>query len=169
MDLTKIVTISGKPGLYRMISETKHGMVVESMQDNRKFTVFSHERVSALQEISIYTDSDEVALKTVFKAIFDKENGGPVLSHKSDENELKSYFEGIVGNYDRDRVYISDIRKVLHWYNILQEMGLLDFAGDEAAEGSGNDEPEAKEGNSRADDDRAAEEGSKNETERKTD
>ena len=91
MDLTEILAISGKPGLYRMISHTKSGMLVESMNDQKRFPVFAHEKVSSLEEISIFTESEDLPLKDVFKKIYDLLEGAQALSHKSSADELKDF------------------------------------------------------------------------------
>lgn len=131
MDLSKILSISGKPGLFKMLAQTKNGMVVESLLDGKRFTAFSHERVSTLEEISIYTDDEDMPLKDVLKAIYKKKNGEAALSHKSEDNELKSFFEEAVPEYDKENVYVSDIKKVINWYNTLHEHKLLDFTEEE--------------------------------------
>ncbi|MCD4724305.1 MAG: DUF5606 domain-containing protein [Bacteroidales bacterium] len=131
MDLTEIMSISGKPGLYKMISQTKNGMLVESMLDQKRFPVFAHEKISSLEEISIFTETDDLPLKDVFKKINDLLEGGKALSHKSSPEELKEFFEDVVSDYDKERVYVSDIKKVIQWYNLLHEKEMLDFTEDE--------------------------------------
>ena len=131
MDLSKILSISGKPGLFKMLAQTKNGMVVESLLDGKRFTAFSHERISTLEEISIYTDDEDMPLKDVLKAIYEKQNGEAALSHKSEGDELKSFFEKAVPDYDKENVYVSDIKKVINWYNSLHEHKLLDFTEEE--------------------------------------
>lgn len=128
MDLSKILSISGKPGLFKLITQTKNGLVVESFIDGKKLTAFSHERISTLEEISIYTTDEDMPLKDVFKAINDLQNGEKAISHKADKNELKDFFKKAVPNYDEDNVYVSDIKKVIYWYNTLHENKLLDFS-----------------------------------------
>lgn len=138
MDLTEILSISGKPGLYKMISHTKTGMLVESMSDQKRFPVFAHEKVSSLEEISIFTETDDIALKEIFKKMNELMEGEKVLSHKSSANELKDFFDDVVPDYDKERVYVSDIKKVIQWYNVLHEMDMLDFTEeveDEAEDG----------------------------------
>lgn len=127
MDLSKILSISGKPGLYKMLAQTKNGLVVESLMDGKRFTAFSHERVSTLEEISIYTEDEDMPLKDVLKAIYDKQEGKEAIPHKSDSQKLKSFFEEAVPTYDKENVYVSDIKKVIGWYNTLIEHKLLDF------------------------------------------
>lgn len=126
--LKGILSISGQSGLYKMVAESKNNIIVESLDNLKRFPVHSTSKVSALEDIAIYTETAEVPLKEVFKAISDNENGGQAISSKSSVNELKTYFENIVPEYDKGRVYISDIKKVLLWYNILQEKELLDFS-----------------------------------------
>lgn len=131
MDLSKILSISGKPGLYKMLTQTANGLVVESFVDGKRFTAFSHERVSTLEEISIYTDDEDMPLKDVLKAIYDKQNGEAAISHKSSSNELKAFFEEVVPKYDKENVYVSDIKKVIQWYNQLHKQKLLEFKEEE--------------------------------------
>jgi len=140
MDLTEILSISGKPGLHKMISQTKGGMLVESMSDQKRFPVFAHEKVSSLEEISIFTETDDIPLKDVFKKINEMMEGDKALSHKSSSDELKDFFDDVVPDYDKERVYVSDIKKVIQWYNVLHEMEMLDFTEEEEAEGDGTEE-----------------------------
>ncbi len=127
MELSKVLSISGKPGLHKLLAQTKNGFVVESLTDGKRFTAFSHERVSTLEEISIFTTGEDMPLKDVMKAIFDKLNGGPALSHKANEPEIIAFFGEVIPTYDKEKVYISDIRKVINWYNILHEHKMLEF------------------------------------------
>jgi hypothetical protein len=126
--LKGILSISGQSGLFKMVAESKNNIIVESLDTLKRMPVHSTSKVSALEDIAIYTETAEVPLREVFKAISDIENGGQAISSKSSVNELKTYFENIVPEYDKGRVYISDIKKVLLWYNILQEKELLDFS-----------------------------------------
>ena len=142
MDLTEIMSISGKPGLYKMISQTKNGMLVESMLDQKRFPVFAHEKISSLEEISIFTETEDLPLKDIFKKINDLLEGGKALSHKSSPEELKEFFDDVVPDYDKERVYVSDIKKVIQWYNLLHEKDMLDFTEDEEEK---EDEEESKE------------------------
>lgn len=138
MELSKILAISGKPGLYKMMAQTKNGLVVESLQDGKKFTAFSHERISTLEEISIYTTDEDRPFKEILKAIYDLQEGKAAIPHKSSNDELKAFFEKAVPDYDKENVYVSDIKKVINWYNILQEHDLLDFTEEEASEDDGD-------------------------------
>lgn len=125
MSLDKILAISGKPGLYALKVQTRSGFVAESLIDGKKVTVGLRSNVSLLSEISIYTHDGEKALADVMQSIAVKENNGPALSHKEDKVKLESYFKEILPDYDEDRVYFSDIKKVFNWYNMLQSKGLI--------------------------------------------
>ena len=129
--LKGILAISGQSGLFKMVAESKNNIIVESLDTKKRLPVHSTSKVSALEDIAIYTETGDVPLKEVFKAIAEKENGGQTISHKSSANELKSYFGEVIPEFDRDRVYVSDIKKVLMWYNILQEKDMLDFSEEE--------------------------------------
>ncbi len=136
--LKGILSITGQSGLFKLVAESKNNIIVESIETQKRMPVYSTVKVSALEDIAIYTEEGDKPLKEVFKAIFDIENGGPTVSHKSSNNELKAYFEKVIPDYDKDRVYISDIKKVLMWYNTLQENDMLDF-NEEDTERTSND------------------------------
>lgn len=125
MNVEKILAISGKPGLYELKVQTRSGFVAESMIDGKKITVGMRSNVSLLSEISMYTHSEEKPLVEIMRAIAVKENEGPAISHKEDNAKLLAYFKEIVPDYDEDRVYASDIKKVLNWYNMLQAKGMV--------------------------------------------
>ncbi len=132
--LTKILSVSGKPGLYKLISTGKNLNIVESLTDGKRFPVYITERVIALNDVSIYTEEGDVPLKTVFSKIKEKEKGEKVpLNSKTPNKELFAYFAEILPNYDKDRVYASDIKKLINWYNILIE-NKIDFEAEEAEE-----------------------------------
>ena len=125
MNVEKILAISGKPGLYLLQIQTRTGFVAESLTDGKKITVSLRSNVSLLSEISMYTYEEEKPLAEIMRAIAVKENEGPAISHKEDNAKLVAYFKEIVPNYDEDRVYASDIKKVLNWYNVLQAKGMI--------------------------------------------
>ena len=125
--LKGILAVSGQSGLFKMVAESKNNIIIESLDTGKRLPVHSTSKVSALEDIAIYTLEGDVPLKDIFKAISDHEKGMASLSHKSSANELKAYFEKVVPEYDKDRVYVSDIKKVIQWYNVLQEKGMLDF------------------------------------------
>ena len=125
MSIEKILSISGKPGLYELKLQTRTGFVAESLIDGKKITVGLRSNVSLLSEISVYTYDGEVRLSEVFRAIAAKEDNGPALSHKEDNAKLEAYFREALPEFDEDRVYASDIKKILNWYNMLQAKGLV--------------------------------------------
>lgn len=125
MNLERILAISGMPGIYSLKLQTRTGFVAESLIDGKKVTVGLRSNVSLLSEISMYTHDGEKPLAEVMRAIAEKENEGPAISHKEDNAKLAAYFLSVVPDYDADRVYPSDIKKVLNWYNILQSKGLV--------------------------------------------
>ncbi|HLF52058.1 DUF5606 domain-containing protein [Flavobacterium sp.] len=125
MNLEKILAISGKPGLYALKVQTRSGFVAESLLDGKKITVGLKSNVSLLSEISMYTQSEEKPLAEVMRNIAVKEDNGPALSHKEENAKLVAYFKEILPDYDQDRVYPSDIKKVLNWYNMLQAKGMV--------------------------------------------
>jgi len=128
MDLSKILSITGKPGLYLILSQTKSGALVESLIDKKRFPVFINEKISTLSEISIFTTEEDISLKEVFHNIYKKENGNKCIDSKSENNALKAYMLEILPNFDQDRVYVSDMKKLFSWYNLLQSLNYLDFS-----------------------------------------
>lgn len=128
MDLSKILSISGRPGLYKVVSQSKNAVIVESITDKKRFPAFAHERMSSLEEISIFTTGEDKPLKDVLKAFHEKLEGKPATDPKAGEAELLKQFGEVVADYDPDRVYISDIRKMISWYNLLLANDLLDFS-----------------------------------------
>lgn len=132
--IDKILAISGKPGLYALKIQTRTGFVAESLLDGKKVTVGLRSNVSLLSEISVYTYDGEVRLAQVFNNIAEKENMGPAMSHKEDNAKLESYFREVLPEFDEERVYASDIKKILNWYNMLQANGLVTKAAPAAEE-----------------------------------
>lgn len=128
MSLDKILSISGKPGLYELKARTRAGFVAESLVDGKKMAVGAHNNVSMLSEIAIYTYSEEVPLREVFQKIAEKEDAKETISHKSSKKELETLFSEVLPEYDEDRVYISDIKKVIQWYNLLVKNNVTDFS-----------------------------------------
>ena len=128
MSLEKVLAIAGKPGLYKLIAQTRGGFVAESLMDNKRLSVNVQQNVSVLSEIAIYTLTEEVPLKKVFENIKKKENGKPTsVKAKDSKDTLEEYFFEILPEYDEDRVYVSDIKKIIQWYNLLQEHDMLNF------------------------------------------
>jgi hypothetical protein len=126
MNVEKILAIAGKPGLFELKLQTRSGFLAESLLDGKKITVGLSSNVSLLSEISMYTYTEEKPLVEIMRAIAIKEDEGPTsVSHKEDNTKLIAYFQEILPDYDADRVYASDIKKVLNWYNILQAKGMV--------------------------------------------
>lgn len=138
MDLSKILSISGKGGLFRLISQTKTGALVESLIDGKKVPAFASDRISALEDISIFTTEKEESLKKVLQSIFTKEDGGniPFDPSKASEQDLVKYMREILPDFDEDRVYPSDMKKLFKWYNILNKSKLIDLNDEEETEKS---------------------------------
>ena len=114
-----------------MVSQAKNSIIVESLTDGKRMPAYATSRISALEDISVFTEEGDMKLEEVFKLIYEKENGQKAINPKSSANELKEYFESILPDYDRDRVYVSDIKKILTWYNLLIEQEMLDFTENE--------------------------------------
>ncbi|MDR0766307.1 MAG: DUF5606 domain-containing protein [Odoribacteraceae bacterium] len=123
--LKDILSISGKPGLYKKIGQTGRAIIVESLQDGRRSLVHDTAKNISLADISLYAEPESVPLQEVFKRISGQENGGAAISHKERESTIINYIEKIVPGYDSEKVYVSDMKKVLQWYNILLEKNML--------------------------------------------
>jgi hypothetical protein len=119
MEFNKIIAVTGKPGLYNVVSQTKTGIVVESLSDKKRFPILSTQNVSLLENIAIFTYEEEVPLLTVFKSIFEKEEGKETINHKESGAKLTSFFAEILPDFDQERVYTSNIKKIVQWYNML--------------------------------------------------
>ena len=130
--LKTILSVSGKPGLFKLISNAKNMVIVESLADKRRLPIYARDKVVSLGDIAMYTDEGEVPLSEVLTKIQTKENGGKAsIAPNSKPEELRKYFVEILPTYDRDRVYDSDIKKLLSWYNLLTEAGIA-FTEEEA-------------------------------------
>lgn len=125
MVLKDILAISGEAGLFRFIAQGKNAIIVEHLETKKRSSAFGSAKVSSLEEIAIFTEGEDMPLGKVFDLIFEKENGGPAIDSKSDPEKLKAYFGSVLPSYDKSKVYVSDIKKVFHWYNILQHNGML--------------------------------------------
>ncbi len=147
MDLSKIIAISGKSGLFKIVSQTKGGLIVESLNDGKKLPVFATHKSSVLEDISMFTYSEDVPLKNVLWNIYQKEEGKPAtVDPKADGKKLRDYFESVLQDHDKERVYTSDIKKVIGWYNQLLEHDLISAPKEEeaAAEEQAAEEQEGK-------------------------
>ncbi len=147
MDLSKILSISGKSGLFKVVSNVKNAVIVESLLDHKRFPAFGNEKISSLEEISVFTQGEDMPLKDVFKAFFNKLEGKQAIDAKSDNPALKKFFGEMIPDFDAERVYVSDIKKMISWYNLLLEHKLIDFTEkeEEKKEEIKPDEPPVKE------------------------
>jgi hypothetical protein len=148
MDLKDILAISGYPGLYKKIKETKTGVVVESLENKKRIHAFASSKISALEDIAIYTEEEDVELVEVFKKIFEKENGGQTIDHKISKEELLEFFTEVLPNFDKTRVYASDIKRVVNWYNILHKLDMVSFEEENKEDESESGEEKSVEENS---------------------
>jgi len=135
MSLDKILAIAQKPGLFKLVTQTRTGFLAESLIDGKRIAVNIRSNVSLLSEIAIYTLTEEVPLREVFKKIRAKEDGNQTsIKHKESKDVLEEYFFDVLPDYDEDRVYPSDIKKVIRWYNLLQKNNLLDLLDEEKSD-----------------------------------
>ena len=125
MDLKDIINVSGKPGLFKIISQSNNNVIIESLIDKKRSVLYSHNQATLLEEIGIYTYNDTIPISELFIKIAKKNSCGPAINHKSKNEDLINYFRDILNEYDEDRVYISDIKKVIQWYNIMQSVNLI--------------------------------------------
>ena len=133
--LKTILSISGKPGLYKLISQGKNMLIVESITpDKKRMPAYGNEKITSLAAIAMYTNDSEVPLKDVLTSLKKKENGAvaSIDPKKATVDELRAYFTEILPDYDRDRVYPTDIKKLISWYNILVSNNITDFEDVEA-------------------------------------
>jgi len=120
--LKGILSISGYPGLFKMVTEAKNSIIVESLVTGKRMPAYSTSKISALSDISVFTETGEVQLKEVFKKI---QESGKEISPKASNNEIKAFFNEVVPEYDKDRVYVSDMKKIIQWYQLLNEKDML--------------------------------------------
>lgn len=133
MDLKGIISISGRPGLHKVLAQNKNNVIVESLIDGKKFPAYASDRISSLDDISVYTTDDDLPLKEVLNKVLEKEEGKACMSHKEDFTKLQNYLVGIIPNLDLDRVYPSDIKKIFQWYNLLLSNGIISLAKTDSA------------------------------------
>ncbi|RCS27357.1 hypothetical protein DUT90_04390 [Polaribacter sp. WD7] len=126
MEFNKIISVTGKPGLFQVISQSKNAIIAESLIDKKRLAINATQNVSLLENIAIYTYEEDLPLWNVFKAINEKTEGKAAISHKESGKKLEAFFLEALPNYDEERVYTSNIKKVIQWYNILVEAG-MDF------------------------------------------
>src|SRR5580700_1727277 len=119
MSLSEIIAVSGMSGLYKTVAQSKNSVIVESLADKKRMPIYASQKVHTLEAISVYCADKDIPLADVFKKISEKENKGAAVDHKADDAELTKYFASVLPDYDKERVHISDIRKMILWYNTL--------------------------------------------------
>lgn len=129
--LKGILSISGYPGLFKMVSEAKNSIIVESLVTGKRMPAYSTSKISALSDISVFTETGEIQLKEVLKRI---QESGKEISPKASSNEIKAFFEEVLPEYDKDRVYVSDMKKIIQWFQLLNEKDLLNETEEEKKE-----------------------------------
>ena len=127
MEFKDVLAISGMPGLYKYVAQSKNGIIVEGLADGRRMNASATSRVSALSEISMFTEGEDIPLAEVFTRMYAYTEGKEALSHKESADKLKAYFDEVLPEYDRERVHVSDMKKLFQWYNILVEAGMTKF------------------------------------------
>lgn len=127
MDLKDILSIAGKPGLFKNIAQAKNGVIIESLLDGKRSQAFANDKISSLGEISVFTEGDDISLREVFKLIQEKLAGADAPDSKTDDNKLAAFFNDVLPGYDKERVYTSHIKKIIAWYNLLIKNGINDF------------------------------------------
>ena len=127
MELKDILAITGQPGLYKFVARSNNGIIVESLVDGKRMNASAHSRVSALSEISIYTEGEDIALAEVLTSAYNLCEGKQGVSHKESPEKLKEAFAKVLPDYDRERVHVSDIKKFFAWYNLLVSVGMTEF------------------------------------------
>ena len=127
MELREIMAISGQPGLYKYIAQSRNGVIVESLIDGKRMNASSTSRVSTLTEISMFTEGEDIALAEVFTKMYAATGGKTALSAKESPEKLKAFFAEVIPDYDRERVHVSDIKKAVSWFNLLVEAGFTEF------------------------------------------
>ncbi len=142
MDLSKILSITGKGGLFKLVAQARNSFIVESLTDGKRFPAYSQDGVANLENISIFTDGDDVTLQSVFQSMYKHENGAKATVSLTDGAKLKEYFGIILPNYDRERVYVSNMKKVVSWYNLLIDHKLIDLEEKKAEEGKADEQAE---------------------------
>ena len=146
MELKEIISITGRPGLFKVVAQGKNNVIVESIVDKKRFPAYATDRISTLGDISIYTTDEDVKLTDVLASFHDHYEGKACPSHKEELTVLEGLLEKILPNYDKERVYTSDLRKIFQWYNILIKAGIKmkETADKTEDSNSDNDEKTAK-------------------------
>lgn len=145
MVLKDILSISGEPGLFKFIAQGKNAIIVEHLETKKRTSAYGSAKVSSLEDIAIFTEKEDMPLSKVFDLVYDKEKGGVAIDPKSDPSKLKAWFESVLPEYDKDKVYVSDIKKLATWYNILHKQSLLVKEEPEVAEEKAEEKSETPE------------------------
>lgn len=127
MELKDILAISGQPGLFKYVAQSKTGVIVESLIDGKRMNASASSKVSTLTEISMFTEGEDMPLADVFTNIYKHTSGKQAINHKEDPAKIKEYFAVVLPDYDRERVHVSDMKKCFAWYNALVEAGFTEF------------------------------------------
>ena len=127
MELKDILAISGQPGLYKYVAQSQRGVIVESLLDGKRMNASATSRVSALTEISMFTEGEDIALADAFTNIWNYTEGKEIISHKESADKIVAEFAKVLPEYDRDRVHVSDMKKCFAWYNLLVKAGFTEF------------------------------------------
>jgi len=125
MDIRGIIAIAGKPGLYKVAAQGRNNIIVQSLETKKKFPAFASDKISALEDISIYTYEEDVPLSEVYQKLAEKEDFGKSISHKESPEQLRERLSSFLPDYDEDRVFDQDLKKLFQWYNILVEYGII--------------------------------------------
>ncbi len=134
MEFSKIIAVTGKPGLFQVISQSKNAIIAESLIDKKRLAINAAQNVSLLENIAIYTYEEDVPLQEIFTTMFEKTKGATAISHKESAKKLETFFLEVLPNYDAERVYTSNIKKVIQWYNILVNAGMVFSKVEEVSE-----------------------------------
>lgn len=127
MEFNKIIAVTGKPGLFTVVSQSKNAVIAESLADQKRLAINATQNVSLLENIAIYTYEEDVPLLNIFTAMYKATEGKEALSHKESSKKLVAFFSEILPDYDEERVYTSNIKKVIQWFNLLVKAG-MDFS-----------------------------------------
>lgn len=145
MDYSKIIVVSGKSGTFKIIAQSKGGIIAESLTDGKKLPIAANSKVTSLEDIVIFTETDEIKLKEVFKNMKKFADEGTTFSHKATDFEIKASFEQILPEYDKDRVYVSDMKKIIMWFNQLNLNNLIVTETEEEEKTAENENSEKSE------------------------
>ena len=140
MELKEILAVSGYPGLYKYLAQSTRGVIVESLADGKRMNVPTNARVSSMTDISVFTESEDRPLAAIFTAFYEKTGGKPTVGHKEDAAKIEAAFAEVVPDYDPDKVHMSDMKKIVQWYNVLVAAGMTEFKLPDADDEMKNEE-----------------------------